>query len=106
MAKVALQTGKRLKFRMAKDQSTLTYDLNGNGDYEVFPLQLGSGGYEFSLYNPISELTEMLRGQTGPVRADVLPEEIMTQLGKARAWKPAGRADNIGKKVLKGQFGS
>ncbi len=37
------------------------------------------------LYNPINELTELLRGQSGPVAADALLEEIMAQLAKARA---------------------
>ena len=54
MVKVSSQTKKRLKFRVAKDQSTLTYDLNSAGDYEVFPLQLGSGSYTFSLYENVS----------------------------------------------------
>ena len=54
MVKVSAQTGKRLKLRVAKGQSTLTYDLNGAGEYEVFPLQLGSGGYDFSLYENVS----------------------------------------------------
>ena len=37
------------------------------------------------LYNPINELTELLRGQSGPIQADALLAEIMTQLEKARA---------------------
>jgi transglutaminase-like putative cysteine protease len=35
-------------------QDTFTYDLNTEGRQEVFPLQLGSGGYEISLYENIS----------------------------------------------------
>mgnify|MGYP002626627051 CR=1 FL=1 len=45
---------KRLKVRVVKDGTTLTYDLNSNGDYEVFPLQLGSGKYTFKLYKNVS----------------------------------------------------
>lgn len=30
-----------------------TYDLNGGGEYEAFPLQLGSGSYKCSLYKNI-----------------------------------------------------
>ena len=37
------------------------------------------------LFAPLSELTELLRGKTGPVDADALVNEIMTQLEKARA---------------------
>ena len=54
MAKVSSPTSKRLKFRVAKGQSTLTYDLNGEGEFEVFPLQMGSGSYEFSLFENAS----------------------------------------------------
>ena len=43
----------RLKLRVEKDGMTLTYDLNGEGSYEVFPLQLGSGSYTVSLYENV-----------------------------------------------------
>ena len=36
------------------------------------------------LYNPISQLTELLRGKTEPVEAGTLLTEVMTQLEKAR----------------------
>ena len=45
---------KRLKLRIAKGKATLTYDLNSNGEYEVFPLQLGSGKYQCSLFKNAS----------------------------------------------------
>lgn len=45
---------KRLKLRVSRGQDTFTYDLNTEGRQEVFPLQLGSGGYEISLYENIS----------------------------------------------------
>ena len=41
---------KRMKLRITKGKETLTYDLNGNADYEIFPLQLGSGKYVITLY--------------------------------------------------------
>ena len=44
----------RLKLRVVKDDFTLTYDLNGEGVSEVFPLQLGSGDYEISLYENVA----------------------------------------------------
>ena len=47
-------TKHRLKLRVSKGDETLTYDLNGEGRTEVFPLQLGSGEYEISLYENIS----------------------------------------------------
>lgn len=45
---------KRLKLRVARDGETLTYDLNGRGEYEAFPLQLGSGRYSCALYENVS----------------------------------------------------
>lgn len=46
----AKESSKRYKLRIAKDGVTLTYDLNKEGKYEVFPLQLGNGKYKISLY--------------------------------------------------------
>ena len=37
------------------------------------------------LYRPVSELTELLRGRSGPVEADALMAELTAQLEKARA---------------------
>ncbi len=47
-------TNKRLKLRISMGEVTLTYDLNSNGEYEVFPLQLGSGTYRCDLYKNAS----------------------------------------------------
>ncbi len=44
----------KLKLRVAKDGTTLTYDLSGEGNSELFPLQLGSGSYQVSLYENVS----------------------------------------------------
>ena len=43
----------RLKLRVIKGDMSLTYDLNTEQAFEVFPLQLGSGTYEISLYKNI-----------------------------------------------------
>lgn len=53
MAKGA-KSQKRLKLRISKGKQTLTYDLNGEGEYEVFPLQMGSGEYQFVLFKNAS----------------------------------------------------
>ncbi|MBQ2957048.1 MAG: transglutaminase domain-containing protein [Clostridia bacterium] len=45
---------KGLKLRVTKGDSTYTYDLNNDGEYEVFPLQMGSGTYKCSLYLNVS----------------------------------------------------
>lgn len=42
-----------LKLKVTKGNVTYTYDLNPEGDYEVLPLQLGSGEYTYSLYRNV-----------------------------------------------------
>ncbi|MBR3099610.1 MAG: transglutaminase family protein [Clostridia bacterium] len=48
------KSGRRMKLRVRYGNDTLTYDLNGGGDYEVFPLQYGSGEYTVILYQNTS----------------------------------------------------
>lgn len=45
---------KRLKVRVKTASVTLNYDLNTSGEYEVFPLQFGSGKYQIALYKNAS----------------------------------------------------
>ncbi len=45
---------KKLKVRVKMGDTTLNYDLNNNGEYEVFPLQYGNGKYTFTLYRNVS----------------------------------------------------
>ena len=45
--------GGKLKMRVAKDGQIYTYDLNGTGEYESFPLQLGDGTYTMSVYKNV-----------------------------------------------------
>lgn len=54
MAAVTSKTKHRLKLRVEMGDTTLTYDLNSDGDFEVFPLQLGSGKYSVSLWENVS----------------------------------------------------
>lgn len=44
---------KKLKLRVSRGEETYTYDLNGEGEYEVFPLQMGSGRYLIDLYKNV-----------------------------------------------------
>lgn len=48
------ESEKALKLRITKGEDTYTYDLNGEGRYEVIPLQLGSGKYKATLYRQVS----------------------------------------------------
>ena len=63
LAAVQSKNKHKLKLRVVKDGETLTYDLNGDADYEVFPLQLGSGKYEVSLYENVSGKKYSLEGK-------------------------------------------
>ena len=45
---------KGLKVRVSKNGSQLMYDLNPNGEWEVFPLQMGDGKYNISLFTNVS----------------------------------------------------
>ena len=53
-AAVQKKTSKALKLRVTSGKETLTYDLNGKGEMEVFPFQLGSGKYEITLWENVS----------------------------------------------------
>lgn len=48
---------KRLKVRVVKDEMSYNYNLNGDGDYEVYPLQMGNGTYEVRVLENIEDTT-------------------------------------------------
>ena len=48
------KTDRRLKLRVSSAGTTLTYDLNSKGEYEVIPLQFGSGNYKITIYRNVS----------------------------------------------------
>ena len=56
-------TDKKLKIRVTKNDETISYDLNQEGEYEVFPLQYGSGRYTFALYKQQSGTQYSPEGQ-------------------------------------------
>ncbi len=47
------KSNKKQKVRVKFGKNTVVYDLNGKGEYEVFPLQFGSGKYTFTLYRNV-----------------------------------------------------
>ncbi len=53
-ASIKSKTNRRMKLRVKKGSTTLTYDLNSDANFEVFPLQLGKGRYEITLYEQVS----------------------------------------------------
>jgi len=54
MARVSDYTSQRLKLRVTYGGSHLDYDLPGNCEYAVIPLQMGSGSYQVQLYQNVS----------------------------------------------------
>ncbi len=46
-------TEKKIKVRVSFGETTLTYDLNGKGEYDVFPLQLGDGKYKIQFFQQV-----------------------------------------------------
>lgn len=50
----AKKSKSRLKLRITFGNEVMTYDLNQSGEYEVFPLQFGSGRYHVVLYRNTS----------------------------------------------------
>ena len=53
LARVSAPGSRNFKLRIVRGEQQLTYDLNSAGDYEVFPLQLGSGDYDVALYENV-----------------------------------------------------
>lgn len=62
LASLNAATKHKMKLRIVKGGTTLTYDMNLNADFEVFPLQLGSGYYEISLFENVSGKKYALAG--------------------------------------------
>ena len=50
----ATSSNNAYKVRVTKDGATLMYDINSRGEFDVFPLQLGSGNYSFELFRNVS----------------------------------------------------
>ena len=54
LASISKKSKKKMKMRVVKGDVTLTYDLNSDAEYEVFPFQLGDGKYQISLFENVS----------------------------------------------------
>ena len=50
MVKTNKETSKRMKVQIATAGAKLNYDIDNTGEFEVFPLQFGSGKYQVSLF--------------------------------------------------------
>ncbi len=68
------KSSKRLKVQISTAGAKLNYDLNGEGNYEVFPLQFGSGKYQIALFENASGKKY---AKEGTVKLNVkMPDEL------------------------------
>ena len=65
LARAGYEILQRLKLRVVFGATTLDYDLPGDAQYIVVPLQMGSGYYEVSLYENVSGKKYMQTGTLG-----------------------------------------
>ena len=56
-------SNKIIKLRVSMGKNSYTYDLNSQGEYEVFPLQMGDGKYSIQLFQ------EAKRGKYSPMES-------------------------------------
>ena len=63
MARVSEPGSNRFKVRVTFNGGQLMYDLNREGNFEVIPLQLGSGKYDFALYENVKSTKYAAAGQ-------------------------------------------
>ena len=52
------ESDKRLKVRITLNGKNYDYDLNGRGEFEVFPLQMGDGKYKIQLFQEAKRKNE------------------------------------------------
>ena len=53
MARIDSPSNHRMRIRVTVGGAQLIYELNSEAEYEAFPLQMGSGKYEFSLFENV-----------------------------------------------------
>ena len=98
-AAVSSSTNHRLKLRVIKDGTTLTYDLNTDSSFELFPLQLGDGYYEIVLYENVSGKKYAQEGIVGIYvtlnRRDAAFLVPSQYLNYTRASEAVGMADSL-----------
>lgn len=99
LASIQKTSKKRMKLRVKKGKETLTYDLNGNAEFEVFPLQLGDGKYEILLYEQVSGKKYSSAGKVSvnvklndPEAAFYYPNQYVNYTQQT---EPVGKADEL-----------
>lgn len=95
-ASVNVKTNRKMKFRLAKDGTVMTFDLKNDGTEEIFPLQLGNGYYEASLYENVSGKKYSVKGAvrfgvklSRPDAAQLVPNQYMNYTEDSEVVKTA-----------------
>ena len=88
---------KRLKVRISIGGSALNYDLNGEGEFEVFPLQFGRVNYTVTLYRnvegkkykPKGQVTVSPKGMEDELRCFLYPNQYVNYTADTECVKVA-----------------
>ena len=88
---------KRMKLTIAVGGSTLKYDINNNGEYEVFPLQFGRVNYTVTLYRNVEgkkykaagQVTVSPKGMEDELRCFLYPNQYVNYTEKTECVKVA-----------------
>lgn len=75
----------RIKVKVTKGDNSLAYDLNNDGYYEVFPLQMGSGSYKVEVLKQVKGTTYSKISST-TIKAKLVDENICYLYPNQYAW--------------------
>ena len=97
MAKISEKDKKRMKLRITMGGSALNYDLNSNGEFEVFPLQFGKVNYTVTLYRNVEgkkykeagQVTVSPKDMTDELRCFLYPNQYVNYTEETECVKVA-----------------
>ena len=97
MAKVTEKDKKRMKLRVTMGGSALNYDLNSDGNFEVFPLQFGKVNYTVTLYRnvegkkykEVGQVTVSPKGMEDDLRCFLYPNQYVNYTTQTECVKVA-----------------
>lgn len=82
---------KALKLRVSLGKQNFTYDLRNDGEYEVFPLQLGEGKYKVQVFEQVSG-TKYSTASSLTVNAKIADENLPYLYPSQYVWYTADSA--------------
>ena len=108
MIRVTNPTKNRMKLRVTYGGGQLMYDVNSEGEFEAFPLQLGSGKYEFSMFENVKGSKYSAAGKVtltvelvDPNAAYLVPNQYVNYNILTEAVK---KSDEIGSGATRGTY--